>query len=188
VSATAEPRLQRTFDADVRRVVNTPVERMVDAGVDHASQQAPGAAPGAESAEAAPSQASQSETAAYVMERFLAAVRKKDVSSLLDCFSRTRPFYVVTTGYSKKRRARFTYEQLKRGLKPDGDFTGFMFGDDNLDSFRDYAVGYPDPWVAVSPNRFAPSDYAKSRKADWITVSWTKNGTRFVVDEIAAPM
>jgi hypothetical protein len=187
-SATAEPRAQPPIDGDARRALIAPVEVNVDADIGRASQQESEAAPHVESAEAALVRASQSATAADMTEHFLAALRKKDVSSLLDCFSRTRPFYVVTTGYPKKRRARFTYEELKRGLKPDGEFTSFMFGDDNLDSFRDYAVGYRGPWVAVSPNRFAPPEYAKSRKADWITVSWTKDGARFMVDEIAAPI
>jgi hypothetical protein len=124
------------------------------------------------------------------MDTFLAAMRAKSVEMLLACFSRQRPFYLTTTGQAKAERSKFTYRQLSKGMSRDGDFIGVLFGDDKLDSVRDYAMGANQngPWLAIGPARFAPSLHMPPKGEDGLVwISWIKEGPRYVIDEIAVP-
>jgi hypothetical protein len=126
----------------------------------------------------------------HAMDTFLSALRSKNVEMLLACFSKQRPFYLTTTGQAKAERSKFTYRQLSKGMAPDGDFIGVLFGDDNLDSVRDYAMGAngDGPWLPVGTARFAPSLHVPSKgEAGLVWISWIKEGPRYVVDEIAVP-
>jgi hypothetical protein len=114
------------------------------------------------------------------MDVFLAALRDRDVEQLIGCFSKKRAFYLVSTGQPEAHRDRFTRAQLVRGMRAGGDFVGFMFGDDNLDSLRDYAS---DEWRATSAHEFAVA----SDGEPLVTVTWAREGARYVVAEIATP-
>jgi hypothetical protein len=121
------------------------------------------------------------------MASFLGALRSRDVASLLRCFSSKRGFYLKTTGVNLSTRSRITYTELANGVAAHGDFVDLMFGDDGVDALRDYARAETH-WVMQPRAKFVPEAWAAIPAATpAVSVSWSKERNRFVVDEIAFP-
>jgi hypothetical protein len=124
------------------------------------------------------------------MDTLLTALRSRDTSLLLSCFSRRRRFYVTSTEGAKSERTPFGYESLAKGLEPGGDFVDLIYGNDGLDSLAALAWDdkAPNRWVSVSATRFAPWSLAPAAgEAPMFFVSWVAEGKHFVVEEIATP-
>jgi hypothetical protein len=135
-------------------------------------------------------EASDASTPQRAMDDFLAALRTKNADLLLGCFSKKRVFGLTSTGQGKPQRSRFTYSQLAGGIAPGGDFVGVMFGEDGLDSVYYYATEGNEngPWLLRSSATFVPSLYVPSPgESALVSVSWVKEGKRYVINEIAFP-
>jgi hypothetical protein len=144
-----------------------------------ASQPDSGHAPAAPSGEVAQSLA----TPGGAMAALVSAIGDRDVQRVLECFSRTQPWYLTTTGGKKPRRSRYTFAQLQAGLKDGGDFRGVLLGDDPDDNLRDQIEQTGRrAWRAQAPARFVPPDDTVN-----VFVKWRKEGKRYVVAEIGLP-
>lgn len=112
------------------------------------------------------------------------AMQAKDVDLLLDCFARTG-WQNVNTVEKPWERTKLTYDDLAAGLKPGGDYRGFLFGEDGDDSFRNFFTGPSNaPWKRTSNSRFEPAESSPDQPT---YVQWKKQGARYVVSEIAFP-
>jgi hypothetical protein len=155
---------------------------------------APGRLPSStnvETGEKADTSSPDTTTPAAAMATFLAALRTKDSSLLLSCFSHKRTFYLVTSGTESATRSAFKYEQLSKGLRPGGDFRGFLFGDDDADDSLANMVwdeGKPLQWLPDSNTTFVPASHRPTPgEAPLFAVSWAREGPGFVVREIRTP-
>jgi hypothetical protein len=123
-------------------------------------------------------------TPAGAMAALVRAIHDRNVPRVLACFSRTKPWYVTTTGGKKALRSRYTFAQLETGLKDGGDFRGVLLGDDPDDNLRDQIEETGRrPWRARGPATFVPPDDDTVN----VFVKWRTEGNRYVVEEIAFP-
>jgi hypothetical protein len=113
------------------------------------------------------------------------AMKAKDTSVLLDCFEKGGTWLSVNTVEKPWQKAKLTYDNLAAGIRPGGDYRGFLFGDDGEDSFRNYFTeANGAPWKSAGKQKFEPPGASREQPT---YVQWKKQGPRYVVSEIAFP-
>jgi hypothetical protein len=119
------------------------------------------------------------------MATFAYGMRTKNESLVLQSFAKGAAWYCVNTIERPWGRARLTYAGLAVGITRDGDYRGFLFGEDGDDSFRDFFTDPNQaPWKSVGKLRYAWPESDPERPT---YVQWKKLGPRYVVSEIAYP-
>jgi hypothetical protein len=119
------------------------------------------------------------------MAAFAYGMRTKNESIVLQSFAEKSDWYCVNTIEKPWRRAKLSYAGLAAGIRSDGDYRGFLFGEDGDDSFRDFFAGPNQaPWKSVGKLRYAWPGSDPERPT---YVQWKKLGPRYVVSEIAYP-
>jgi hypothetical protein len=126
-----------------------------------------------------PSDTASLETA---MRKLIDSLMKKDVTTFLSLFSRSR-FFFANNPMNEYRMA-VPYSQLATNLKQKGDwYCTYLARCDDLDAFVDN-LNDGQMWPRVGGTRFVPP----GSDAESLTyVRWRKESGRWVVDEISYP-
>lgn len=116
------------------------------------------------------------------MRKLIDSLMKKDVTTFLSLFSRSR-FFFANNPLNEYRMA-VPYSQLATNLKQKGDwYCTYLARCDDLDAFVDN-LNDGEMWPRVRGTRFVPpgSDAESLRY-----VKWRKESGKWVVDEISYP-
>jgi hypothetical protein len=116
------------------------------------------------------------------MRKLITSLMKKDVTSFLSLFSRSRFFYANNP--LNQMRIAVPYSELARDLGKKGDwYCTYLERCDELDAFVDN-INKGEMWPRVGGAKFVPP----GSEGETLTyVKWRKEGGRWVIDEIAYP-
>jgi hypothetical protein len=119
------------------------------------------------------------------MDAFLDALRQRDQTRFLASFSRTAPFRYESTLVGPAQFTDVSFDQLQADFQKRTGWYESMFGLDDEDCFRDWAVGDEgQSWTKSGANRFVRR---RVDDKDSVYVEWRKEGASWVVSVIAEP-
>lgn len=116
------------------------------------------------------------------MRKLIDSLMKKDVTTFLSLFSRSR-FFFANNPLNEYRMA-VPYSELAKNLRQKGDwYCTYMARCDDLDAFVDH-INDGRMWPRVGGARFVPP----GSDAESLTyVKWRKESGKWVIDEISYP-
>ncbi len=116
------------------------------------------------------------------MRKLINSLMKKDVTTFLSLFSRSR-FFFANNPMNEYRMA-VPYSELSKNLRQKGDwYCTYMARCDDLDAFVDHING-GEMWPRVGGLKFVPP----GSDAESLTyVRWRKDSGKWVIDEISYP-
>jgi hypothetical protein len=116
------------------------------------------------------------------MRKLIASLMKKDVTTFLSLFSRSR-FYYANNPLNQMRFA-VPYSELAKDLRKKGDwYCTYLQRCDDLDAFVDN-INAGEMWPRAGGAKFVPP----GSDAESLTyVKWRKENGKWVIDEIAYP-
>jgi hypothetical protein len=116
------------------------------------------------------------------MRKLIDSLMKKDVTTFLSFFSRSR-FFFANNPMNEWRMA-VPYSELAKNLRQKGDwYCSYMARCDDLDAFVDH-INDGEMWPRVGGVRFVPPG---SDAESPTYVKWRKEGGKWVIDEISYP-
>jgi hypothetical protein len=116
------------------------------------------------------------------MARLVKAMVSNDPGTVLACFSKRKPTWLISSGPDgHTRKMKFPYRDIEKGMKPDGDFWYYFFDDDS-ELVR--GVQRSQRWPLVNGSMFVPPEYASDPANAPAAVRWRKEGDAYVIDAI----
>lgn len=134
------------------------------------------------------SEANASDDAALAgaMQKFVIALRDKDIEGFADLFPRQSRWTYIGTITDPVQTSEYSHGALLNDLRQQTGLYESLYDADGDDTFRDYVMMTDGkPWIRSGENRFSPPglpDMATS-----VFVRWRREGQRWVVDAIAEP-